>query len=330
MTKFFQNEQRRVLVVDDDPDCLEIVTKALHWEGYNVESANSGIEALKKIASWFPHLVILDMNMPKLNGIQTLKKIRQKQESYVSVIFLSGNTATEDKIRGLNAGADDYICKPFEPLELLARVRSQLRIKDLNDDLIAANKKLRELVDIDDLTGLFNMRSLYRRLDFELERARRFKRCISAAMMDMDFFKNVNDGHDHLFGSFVLTQVGEIIKENIRTIDFAARYGGDEFLIILTEVNQMGANLFCERLRSRIEAFNFEHEEDSIRLTASIGYALFNPKFDKPEARSLVRNADRALYQAKELGRNRVIEYTDKMIDAIDERKLAARRAQKE
>src|SRR5690606_31562220 len=131
----------------------------------------------------------------------------------------------------------DYIPKPFVPLEFLARVRTQLRIKDLHDQLRLMNEKLKELVDTDDLTGLFNMRSLYQKLDVELARARRYQRQVGVVMMDMDYFKSVNDGHDHLFGSYVLSQVGAIIRKTIRTTDIAARYGGDEFLIVLTEIN---------------------------------------------------------------------------------------------
>ena len=123
-----------------------------------------------------------------------------------------------------------YVCKPFEVQELLSRVRAQLRIKDLNDNLKRANDRLKELIDIDDLTGLFNMRSLYKKLDFELDRGRRYNRSVCVIMMDLDHFKKVNDSNDHLFGSYVLTQVGRIIKSNTRNIDIPARYGGDESL----------------------------------------------------------------------------------------------------
>ena len=299
------NKKRRILIIDDDETSRRLVGKALEFEGYLVEQAENGAMGLDKIADWKPHLILLDVNMPGLNGLETLAKLRVMNE-YVSVIFVSGNRKTEDIMRGLDAGSDDYICKPFEILELLARVRSQLRIKDVHDNLKKANDRLLELVDIDDLTGLFNMRSLYKKLDFELDRARRYKRSVCAIMMDLDKFKRVNDQHDHLFGSFVLSEIGKIIRDNIRKVDFAARYGGDEFLVVLTEINLEGATTFANRLRQRIESATFKNEFFSMQLTASLGMALANPNEQDVDARALVRYADRALYQAKQNGRNRV------------------------
>lgn len=305
MSNPVENRKRRVLVVDDDESTRELVLKALEYEGYQVREAESGTIALNQIEEWKPHLVLLDVNMPGLNGLETLARLRVKSE-YVSAIFVSGNSKTEDVIRGLDAGADDYVCKPFAVLELLARVRAQLRIKDLQDNLARANARLKELVDIDDLTGLFNMRSLYKRLDLELDRARRFNRSVGVLMMDLDHFKRVNDEHDHLFGSFVLTQVGGLIRENIRKVDFAARYGGDEFLVVLNEITSDGALTFANRLRARIEAGKFENDLHRMQLTASLGLAVANPNENVVDARALVRYADRALYRAKEKGRNRV------------------------
>jgi diguanylate cyclase (GGDEF)-like protein len=303
-----QNQKRKILAVDDDPQTIKIIAKALEFEGYQVEAAMSGRDAIEKIAQWSPNLVLLDVNMPGLNGLETLTFLRQSAE-YVSTIFVSGKSDTEDVIRGLDAGADDYICKPFNPLELLARIRCHLRIKDIRDELNRANAKLKELVDIDDLTGLFNMRSLYHKLDFELSRAHRYSRCVAAIMMDMDHFKSVNDENDHLFGSFVLNQVGQIIRDNIRKIDFGARYGGDEFLIVLTETSIEGTRVFCERLREVIAGFQFKNDRHEKRLTASIGFAITDPENKNVDGRTLVRYADRALYQAKQLGRNRVESY---------------------
>ncbi len=302
------NKKRKLLVVDDDDMSRTLVGKALEYEGYQVRLAESGTEGLAVISEWQPHLVLLDVNMPGLNGLETLSKLRLRDE-YVSVMFVSANSQKEDVIRGLDGGADDYVCKPFEVLELLARVRSQLRIKDLNDNLKRANDRLKELVDIDDLTGLFNMRSLYKRLDFELDRARRYNRSTAVIMMDLDHFKRVNDQHDHLFGSYVLTQVGKMIRENIRKVDFAARYGGDEFLIVLTEITMEGAVTFANRLRERIEKTNFRNEFFQMDLTASLGLALGNPNEVEVDARSMVRYADRALYVAKDTGRNKVSIY---------------------
>ncbi|MGE0631642.1 MAG: diguanylate cyclase [Pseudobdellovibrionaceae bacterium] len=302
------SNNRKILVVDDDADAVEIVRETLQWEGYQVSVAASGEDALKKLGEWGPHLVLLDIGMPGLSGLDILDNLR-KSRSYISVLFVSGHSRTEDVVRGLDAGADDYITKPYDPRELLARVRTQLRIKDLNDQLRSANEKLKELVEIDDLTGLFNMRSVYQRLEHELDRGRRFGRPVCAVMMDMDNFKMVNDAHDHLFGSFALSEVGYIVKTTIRSVDIAARYGGDEFLIVLTEVHRDGAMQFCERLRKAIEKHVFDNGHDRMALTASIGFAITQAGDSAIDARSLVRVADRALYDAKEAGRNCVRDY---------------------
>ncbi len=316
-----ENQKRRILVVDDDPQLVKIVVRALEYEGYNVSTADSGQKALECMSKGSPHLVLLDVSMPGLSGLETLQLLRTKHD-YVSVIFLTAKSKPEDVVRGLDAGADDYLCKPFDVLELLSRVRSQLRIKDLHDDLRKANERLKELVDIDDLTGLFNMRSLYKKLDFELERSRRHKGSLCVLMMDMDHFKQCNDRHDHLFGSYVLSQVGKIIRENMRKTDFAARYGGDEFLIVLTDMDSAGAMVFAERLRGLISKCVFENDIHAIKLTASFGFSV-KKGASEINSRSLVRFADRGLYKAKEQGRNRVVEYEYTDAQPISLRKLA-------
>lgn len=291
------------MIVDDDEDNLSLVRCALEYEGYKVVSAMSGEEALAKLSNLDPDLIILDINMPGLSGLEVLKKLRLR-EKYVAVIFVTARAETQDVILGLDAGANDYICKPFDPLELLARVRSQLRIKDLNDNLAEANARLQTLVDIDDVTDLYNMRSVYQRIEIEISRARRHGRQVAVVMMDMDDFKKVNDNHDHLFGSFVLREVGQLIRENVRQIDFAARYGGDEFLICLTETNLEGSQRFAERLRALIAAYDFKNENSQMRQTVSLGVALTAPGDKMTDARSLVRYADNALYEAKAAGKN--------------------------
>ena len=304
-----ENRERRILVVDDDPDARKIVYEALRTQGYQVFESTSGRDGLRAIDSIYPHMVLLDVNMPDLDGVATLRRLRQRDD-YTSVVFVSGQSTTEDVIRGLDAGADDYVCKPFDVLELLARVRAQLRIKDLNDRLKKANDRLKELVDIDDLTGLFNMRSLYKKLEFELDRAARHDRSNAVIMMDIDFFKRVNDEHDHLFGSWVIAQIGRIVRENIRKVDFAARYGGDEYLVVLSEINAKGVMVFSERLREKIAAHNFAHDQFSVNLTASFGVSVVNPNQHSVDARTLVRSADKALYtKPRETGRNRVEVY---------------------
>ncbi|MBT3236613.1 MAG: GGDEF domain-containing protein [Bdellovibrionales bacterium] len=169
--------------------------------------------------------------------------------------------------------------------------------------------KSEHLVEIDDLTGLYNMRSVFGRIEKELTRSKRFVHQTGLVMMDMDRFKSVNDDHNHLFGSFVLQEIGKIIKSLIREVDIGARYGGDEFLLLITEVTEEGMRTLCERLRRKIETTHFVKGQDEIYLTSSIGYAMFDSSMEV-NVQQLVKKADIALYQAKERGRNLVVTYT--------------------
>ena len=299
-------EHKRILVVDDEPEILEFLQEALDDSGYRTETASSVDEALQQIKIFQPHLVLTDHQMPGLTGLEMLRNLR-RQENYVTVIFVSANVDTERVVEAMKAGADDYIRKPLRIPELLARIESTLRHNDTHRDLLEANRKLQEMVDRDHLTGLYNMRTIYDKIDFELRRGRRFARQVACVMLDMDRFKSVKDNHDHLFGSFVIQQVGKVIENNVREVDFAARYGGDEFLVVLTESQADGVRTFCERLREAISGHVFQNGDDSVRLTASMGFSLCDGRED---ARALVRQADLALYEAKAAGRNRVVEHS--------------------
>lgn len=294
---------RRILVVDQDSHSLGVLLEPLKWEGYDTRGESSLRDALRVSKTWQPHIVLIDA--PVNTESQRALELFKRRLPHASILLISDDSSTESIIAGLDSGADDYIIKPFVPLELLARIRTQLRIRDLSQQLIFVNERLKELVDTDDLTGLFNMRSLYQKLEFEIERGKRFNRDVCVIMMDMDCFKSVNDGHDHLFGSYVISQVGKIVKQSTRNIDIPARYGGDEFLVVLSEVNYEGAMLFCERLRKTVEKTTFENGTDSIKLTVSIGFAITRSG-ESISARELVRRADHALYHAKRTGRNKV------------------------
>ena len=299
------HDKRRILVVDNDSETAKLIHTTLQSHGYQVRWSSNSQEAMITIDSWIPQLIIIDVHGAELNGMKILEQLRSHPEHF-SVIIISDKNTPEEIIAGLDAGADDYISKPFNPNELLARVRAQLRIKDLNDQLLRTNARLKELVDTDDLTGLLNMRSTYSRLEFEIARGKRYHRTVCVVMMDMDHFKSVNDGHDHLFGSFVLSEVGNLIRSSIRNVDIAARYGGDEFLIVLSELDLEAAYSFCERLRMSVENHVFQNGPDLMRLTTSIGFAMTDPNSPDVDAKQLVRVADWALYDAKKMGRNRV------------------------
>ncbi|MBY0553144.1 diguanylate cyclase [bacterium] len=300
-------KHRPILVLDEDPQTLELLMEPLRWEGYDVRGLTSPSEASEFLNYWKPQMIIVDPDFASSDGLEYLNSLQGHLET-TSLIVISSNSATDRITQCLDLGASDYIISPFVPLEFLARVRAQLRYRDAREELISANQKLLELVEIDDLTGLFNMRSIYQKLEFEMERGKRFNRPVTVVMIDMDKFKLVNDGHDHLFGSYILSEVGKIIKMSTRTVDIPARYGGDEFLILLSETPLAGVEMFCERLRKRVEQMTFVQGEDSINLTLSIGFATTQPG-ENLVPKELVRRADMALYEAKRLGRNRVVSF---------------------
>jgi two-component system, cell cycle response regulator len=304
MTAEKSSAQRRILIVEDDSNVQALIKEALENAGYETALASSAQEGLDLAKTFKPSLVLTDQDMPGTTGIEMLRALRSEL-NYVAVIFVSGRSDVTLVAQALKAGADDYIRKPFRFEELMARVEACLRTHDLHHELMAANQQLQDMVERDHLTGLFNMRSMYDRIDGELGRARRFGRKVACVMMDMDRFKSVNDTHDHLFGSFVLKEVGKLITETMRSSDFAARYGGDEFLVVLTDTDEKGAGIFCERLRERVANDKFFDGKSGMRLTVSLGCAVSMPG-SPCDARQLVRVADHALYKAKDLGRNRV------------------------
>lgn len=296
--------EKRILVVEDDPSSSEILEEALVSAGYEVDTAANAEEAFAKVKFWKPHLVLSDHDMPGISGLEMLKKLRQNS-FYVTLVFVSGRSDSKIIVEALKEGADDFIKKPFRIDELLARVEANLRQNEVHQELLEANEKLQDLVDIDHLTGLYNMRSMYDKIDYELKRAFRYKSQVACIMLDMDHFKTVNDTNDHLFGSYVLQRVGEMILHNIREIDFAARYGGDEYLIVLGDADETAAKVVCERIRKAIEMHEFRDGDNHIKLTVSLGYSLSKPS-ESLDSRALVRAADHALYEAKRSGRNRV------------------------
>lgn len=306
-------KQRPILVLDEDPTTLELMAEPLRWEGYDVHGFTSEREATEALNFIRPQLVILDPDFAEGNGFHFVNNLFTSIQK-VPVMVVSTNPTTEKITQFLDLGASDFISSPFVPMEFLARVRTQLRMRDMQEELLASNSKLQEMIEIDDLTGLYNTRFLYNKLEFEIERAQRFSRPVTVIMIDMDKFKSVNDSHDHLFGSFVLSEVGKIIRQNTRTVDIPARYGGDEFLIVLSEIPLSGVEFFCEKLRNRVEQHTFSSGPDSIKLTLSIGFATYDgDPTTTITGKELVRRADAALYEAKHQGRNRCISYTPKI-----------------
>ena len=295
----------KILVVDDNPDNVDLLTQYLAGLGHEVVPAYDGEEALIVAARETIDLVLLDVMMPKLSGFDVCRKLKQLHQSdFIPIVLVTVRDDTQSKLEGFAAGADDYITKPFDIEELSARVSSLLRIKNLQDELRAANVRLAEMSVTDGLTGLFNHRYLVEQLVVEVNRAKRYRRPLAVIMLDLDHFKRVNDTYGHLFGDYVLRRVSEIFQAAVRAGDVAARYGGEEFAILVTETE--GAAKLAERIRAAVETdeFVFETLRTQIRISAGVCQAKAGKVNDGNE---LLRMADEALYEAKQTGRNRVV-----------------------
>jgi two-component system cell cycle response regulator len=311
-----ESEPARILIVDDHEDNVELLRARLEAWGYTSDSAGDGAEALKKIEESPPDLVLLDVMMPKMDGIEVAKRVKGNPSlPFIPIIMQTALDATENKVEGLNAGADDYITKPIDFAELKARLTSMLRIKHLQEELeersrqlLEANERLRHMSQTDSLTGLDNRRNLEERLVEMFEHARRLKEPFACVMCDLDRFKSVNDSHGHQAGDAVLKQFARILRDEVREIDRAGRYGGEEFMLLLPGTVLDAAVTFAERVRKQVETHTFTFEDISIRRTASFGVSAWpHPRIGNCEG--LMRAADDALYVAKETGRNRVVRF---------------------
>ena len=305
-----------ILVVDDQEDNVELLRARLVARGYDVRTATDGQQALDSVRENPPDLVLLDVMMPKMSGIEVVRRIKNDESlPFVAVIMQTALDSTESRVEGLDAGADDYITKPINFAELEARVRSMLRIKKLQEDLESRereledmNDRLRRVSQTDGLTGLDNRRYLEERLHEMFEHSLRLHEPLSAVMCDIDHFKSVNDTHGHQAGDAILRQFADLIKKQAREIDRVGRYGGEEFMIILPGTVLDAAMTFAERVREEIEEHVFTYEKLELKRTVSCGVAAWpHPKIASQD--ELIRAADDSLYVAKETGRNKVVRF---------------------
>ncbi len=302
------NRTPKILIVDDVPLNVELQKTYLLSVGYEVIVAMDGQAAIDKIESEGPDLILLDIMMPKINGFEVCKKIKSNPSTqFIPVVMVTALQEVEDKIRGIEAGADDFISKPFNKMELMARVKSLLRIKFLHDELEDAKYQMEKLAATDGLTGLANHRHFKEQLIHEIDRATRHQLCLSLLMMDIDYFKFYNDNQGHPAGDEVLRRIAELIQKNLRKIDMAARYGGEEFAVILPEANSKAAIVVAEKIRYLVETTKFHKEENqpNKRLTLSIGIATIPS--DTENGSDLIEVADKRLYKAKQRGRNALV-----------------------
>ncbi len=291
-----------ILAIDDSPEIHTLLDVRLRPEGLRIEHAFTPQEGLAKAAMLQPDLILLDVEMPEMGGLEVCSRLKADPlTSMVPVIFLTGAEAVDVKVRGFDLGAVDYVTKPFDPAELRARVRAALRTKRFHD-MLAARAQL------DGLTGLWNRGFFNQRLADEVQAVRRYGRSLSLILVDVDHFKRLNDGYGHPFGDLVLQRLGETLSSFIRATDAACRYGGEELALILTETTGDGAMVLGERVRAAIEALELRPRGKPVVITASLGVvdAATLGAQTAVTAEAMVQRADDALYRAKEGGRNRV------------------------
>jgi two-component system, cell cycle response regulator len=294
-----------VLVVEDSGVVRAVVCKGLTEHGYDVEEVKDGGEAMEAFRRTRPDVVLLDIEMPVFDGFQILDLIKEDPDlGDTPVVFLTAREGTDDLVRALQLGAHDYLRKPFEPAELIARVRAAVRVKTLQDELRLRNAELEVVSRTDALTGLWNRRHAEEQLLAAASAARRHASPLSVLMIDIDHFKRVNDECGHAAGDAVLAEIAARIRRTTRIEDVAARWGGEEFLTMLPLTEADGAWELGERIRTHVAAEPFTVGDDTIEVTASVGCATAEPGEGSD---ALVARADQALYEAKARGRNRTL-----------------------
>jgi diguanylate cyclase (GGDEF)-like protein len=293
-----------ILVADDSLLVRAVVRSGLEEEGYTVLEAVDGTAALERCRAERPDVVLLDIEMPGLNGYEVLARLKaDPQLTNIPVVFLTSRTDTADIVAGLRGGAHDYLKKPFEPAELLARVGSAAHVKQLQDQLWERNAELDRISRTDSLTGLYNRWHLQDELTRQRRTAQRYDEPFSVILFDIDHFKHVNDTYGHPAGDLVLCEFARRLESQVRAEDVVGRWGGEEFLVLMPRTDLDGAMRVAERIRTVTDASPVAAGTVSIPVTVSGGCAAGSAD----DSDDLIKVADTRLYEAKAGGRNRIV-----------------------
>jgi len=301
------NGFHRVLVAEDDPLYRRALQHFLAGKGYVVQLVSDGLQALQHALSPdAPRLLVLDWMMPGLAGPEVCRRLRATpRDHYQYILLLTAKHTTADIVEGLDAGADDYLTKPFNVHEFFARMHVGERMIKLHDSLFAAQEALRRQATHDSLTGIWNRGALFELLRAEVERAQRKPTSLSLFLIDLDNFKRVNDQFGHLTGDAILHEIAQRLSAAVRVYDIVGRYGGEEFIVAAAELGTVRPDQFAERLRLAVSASPVRTLKAEVTVTISIGMVTANP-CGQCSIEKLIQSADAALYQAKANGRNRV------------------------
>jgi two-component system cell cycle response regulator len=295
----------RILIADDEAMSRRLLQTTLERAGYEVLAVENGRQAADQICTTEgPRLALLDWVMPELDGPGVCREVRkQKDQSYVYMVLLTSKEAKEDVVAGLESGADDYLTKPFDPEELKARLRTGLRILDLENRLVEAREEMRFKASHDALTTLWNRAVILELLGRELSRSHREKATTVIILCDIDHFKAVNDSFGHLVGDEVLRETAKRLLASVRSYDFVGRYGGEEFLVVLNNCDPAFAFARAEEIRNTITQRPVQTSAGQVPVTMSLGL-LLSHEWGKLSVEELLRETDSALYAAKRAGRN--------------------------
>lgn len=301
MVKPFNPEDYLVLVVDDSPVNLQVVGTTLDEIGYSTTFANNGFQAIERFKSARPDLVLLDMMMPDMDGLEVCN-ILKAADPDVPIIFLTASHEPEHLLKAFEQGAVDYVTKPFNKPELAARVKNHLMLRYAFNELKIALNEMERLAKTDGLTGLLNRRSLLEIAEQEFARAQRYNRSLSVLILDIDHFKRINDTYGHPIGDVVIQTVASILNETLREADSVGRYGGEEFVVVLPETTLEQASEVAERIRDQVAKKLISNDFRNLQVTISIGISAL--KTETHTIDEMLQRADKALYQAKSNGRN--------------------------
>ncbi len=297
-----------ILVADDNRATRDSVGALLRAQGHTVETVADGAAVLERASRGDVGLFVLDVVMPVVGGLEACRLVKSMalaREAFWPVVLLTARDDGDSRVEGLRLGADDYMSKPFDERELVARVERLLRFRATHDALADAKRRLESLAVTDELTGLYNYRYLNTRLREEFKRAERHREPLACAMLDVDRFKQINDDHGHDVGDAVLVEVARRVRSAVRETDVVTRYGGDEIVLVLPSTPLSGALTVASRVWNEVRATPVSLANLELRLSCSIGVALY-PSPDISDADALRRAADQALYRAKRDGRDRI------------------------
>jgi len=304
----------KILLVDDTKTDQLIMRAYLEELGHEVILGNNGVEAVESYSTNKPDLILMDVIMPEMDGLQAAAEIRKDTTDWIPIIFLSARVNPEDITIGIEAGGDDYLTKPVNQKVLVAKLKAMQRIAQMRQKLLKvssaleiANKELKMLVNVDGLTGLSNRRNLDRVLKQDMARSMRYKQPLTVMLADVDHFKAFNDHYGHLAGDDCLKKIASALSGVCkRGTDLVARYGGEEFAIILPDTKVENAMMVAEKLRVAVENQNIPHEYSSTSSYCSVSIGVYTKIVEKSDtAESLLHKADEGLYQSKETGRNK-------------------------